>query len=170
MAPTTDVNNMILGISGEHKIIMEYVVNFDKSLKEKDYKTLSSQIKGLAGFLEEDLLKHFAVEEQFFFPAVLLTDPPLEAIQMVLELQKEHGRLERELEEFEGFADTADMLTSDLSSEDLTVLKRFIDELKKHAQVEIKEFFPLLDGSRKAIAHLKKLLKEASARGKSAEQ
>ena len=169
MAPAANINNMILGISGEHKIIMEYIVNFDKSLKEKDYKTLSSQIKGLAGFLEEDLLKHFAIEEQFFFPAVVLAMPSSETIGMVLDLQKQHGRLERELEEFEEIA-KGGLLTSDASAEDLSVLKRFMNDLKEHAQFEIKEFFPLLDGSRKAIAHLKKLLKQASDQGKSSEQ
>jgi len=159
MSKISNVNNEIAKISREHKIITEYVVKFNQSLKNRDKKFF----KGIADFfdfLEKDLLLHFQFEEIVIFPTAIVGESKYDNILMVMTLQKEHGMIENQLKnlmsEIKGLKQSHKKLTMEL----INKIKLFFNDLKTHAKREMTELFPMVDANPKSKALLKIYIKE----------
>jgi len=154
-----NINNEIAKISKEHKIITEYVVKFNKSLKNRD-KEFFKGIASFFDFLEKDLLLHFRFEEVVIFPAAIGGELKYNNILMVMTLQKEHGMIENQLKilmsEIKGLKRSHEKLTMEL----IDKIKLFFDVLKTHARREMTDLFPLVDANAKSKALLEIYIKE----------
>ena len=98
MSEAKDINNMVLRISNEHKIIFNYVVRFDKGLSSGDYEQARALIRLLATPMQLEMNKLFQLEEKILFSAALLSRPESAVVELVLVLQKEHGFMKRDFQ------------------------------------------------------------------------
>jgi hypothetical protein len=93
-SPSDSVNNPILKLSNEHRIIMNYVVRLEKALEEGDYSGLVASWKAVEVDFQREIQAHFSLEERVIFPSALLGLSTAESVVLVLSLQKEHGIVE----------------------------------------------------------------------------
>ena len=139
-------DNAVAKISKEHKIITEYVIKFNKSLKIRD-KEFFKGILTFLNFLETDLLQHFRFEEVVIFPAAIAGDPQYGNILMVMSLQKEHGLLENQLQILSAEINALKISREKLSNELIERIRIFLEELKKHAKREMTDLFPMVNAN-----------------------
>lgn len=145
------IDNEVAKIAKEHKIITDYVVKFNSSLKNRD----KAFFKGLAGFfdfLAKDLRGHFLFEEMVIFPAAIAAEPAYENILMVMSLQKEHGALEENLDALIIELNDLKLNRQKLTNELINQIKIFFDALKAHAKQEMTDLFPMVDATPRARA------------------
>lgn len=154
-----NIDNQVAKIAREHKIITDYVVKFNKSLKIRDKKFF----KGIATFfhfLEKDMLNHFRFEEVVIFPASVVGESQYGNIITVMSLQKEHGMFEHQIkllhDEIQGLQQAREKLTNDL----IDRIKQFLDEFKTHAKREMTDLYPMIDANPKSRALLEIYAKE----------
>lgn len=156
------IDNIVLKLSKEHKLINDYAVRFSRNLKNPD-SVFMDDLKSFLDFLQVDLNRHFRMEELIFFPAALNGHPSYETSLLVLNLQKEHGTLETMLKAIQ---------TSQIhlkEGKDLEKLLReivdFMDILKRHARLEVEELFPMIDANENCLALIKKYADEVKSGG-----
>jgi iron-sulfur cluster repair protein YtfE (RIC family) len=159
MSSIPSVSNIIAKLSGEHKIITDYVVKYNEKLKQKDEEFFNT-LNEFLDFLKQDLLKHFEIEELVFFPAAILGAPSYETTLMVMSLQKEHGSLEKQLQllikELKDSGVTRDRF-NDMGQE---LFKNFFEQLKIHAKRELIELFPMIDENPRSRSLIKSFAEE----------
>ncbi|MCD6584433.1 MAG: hemerythrin domain-containing protein [Desulfobacteraceae bacterium] len=154
-----NINNDIAKIAKEHKLITEYVVSFNKSLKSRD-KQFFKGIASFFNFLEKELLAHFRFEEVVLFPAALIGEPKYGHILMLMTLQKEHGILETQLQLLTAKIKHLQTSQKKLSNELIEEMRIFLDDLKIHAKREITDLFPMMDANPKVKALIEVYAKE----------
>jgi hypothetical protein len=91
-----NIDNPVLKISNEHKIIIDYAARFSKNRIKPD-PAFEKDLQTFLNFLKKDLNQHFRLEELIFYPAALNGDPSYATCLMVLNLTREHGMLETRL-------------------------------------------------------------------------
>ncbi len=156
-----NVNNMVAKIAKEHKIITDYVVTFNKSLKNQD-KEFFKGIASFFDFLEKDLLQHFRFEEVVIFPASIVGEAKYGNILMVMTLQKEHGILENQLQLLKSELNALKVNRQKLTNELIEKIRLFIDDLKTHAKREMTDLYPMIDANPKSKDLLEVYAKEAT--------
>ncbi|MGM0453385.1 MAG: hemerythrin domain-containing protein [Thermodesulfobacteriota bacterium] len=142
MQGSKNIDNAIAKLSQEHKLIADYVAKFSKGKSQKD-KAFFAQLNQFIEFLKKDLLKHFELEEYVFFPAAVNGSPSYDTALLVLNFQKEHGILEKELEAI--LARQNEIGPGKLDAALLKSIGSFFEKLKVHAKRELIELFPLID-------------------------
>jgi hemerythrin-like domain-containing protein len=160
MTEIQNVDNLVLRISNEHKIIADYVARFTKNRVKPD-RVFIDDLQTFLGFLKRDLNHHFKMEELIFYPAALNGDPSYATSLMVLNLTREHGILETRLKAIQAVEKRVE------KGKDREVLLdklgNFFDALKDHARREITELFPMIDANPKCMALLKRYEKEVKS-------
>jgi iron-sulfur cluster repair protein YtfE (RIC family) len=151
MTEILNIDNAVLKLSQEHKLIIDYAVKFSRNRKNPDPAFLDG-LESFLSFLRKDLTRHFKIEELVFFPAILNSDPSYMTSLLVLNLQKDHGSLENRLK-------TILALEKRLKEEKrrekmLEKIGHFLDDLKDHARREIQELFPVMDANESCMALL----------------
>ena len=146
------IDNAVLKLSKEHKLISDYAVRFSKNIKNPD-SAFMDDLKTFLSFLQKDLKEHFRLEELVFFPAALNGAPSYETSLLVLNLQKEHGILEMRVKAVR----TAEKRLKESKDRDkvLREIADFLEMLKNHARIEVRELFPMIDADEKCMALLK---------------
>ncbi len=154
-----NIDNMVTKISKEHHIIIKYIAEFNNRYKTRD-KEFFKGIASFFDFLEKDLLSHFRFEEVVIFPASMIGESKYGNILMVMSLQKDHGRIENQLQilisEIKGLKTSHDKLSNEL----IDRIKLFFDTLKAHCKREMTDLFPMVDANTKSKALLEIYLKE----------
>ncbi len=147
-----NIDNAVLKLSKEHKLINDYAVQFSKNRHNPDT-AFMDDLKSFLSFLQKDLKKHFRLEELIFFPAALNGEPSYETSLLVLNLQKEHGILEMRLKALR----TSEKRLQEEKDRDkiLREISNFLETLKDHARIEVRELFPMIDANKKCMALLK---------------
>ena len=144
-----NIDNQIAKIAKEHKIITDYVVTFNKSLKTRD-KEFFKGIATFFNFLEKDLLHHFRFEEVVIFPAAIAGETTYGNTLMVMFLQKEHGMLENQLQilgtEIKNIKTSHEKLTNEM----IERIRIFFEALKDHAKRELTDLYPIIDANAKS--------------------
>lgn len=108
-----------------------------------------SNIKSVEDFFERNVVSHFEFEEKVVFPAILLKATTEESVKLILELQKEHGVILKELEGFRKIVSESNFPLSKETNEILKTAGREIrDNLLRHAMKEDKELLPILEENR----------------------
>ncbi len=156
---TTDnsIDNVIARLSGEHKLIADYVVRFSKGVAQQD-EAFFSKLHEFFDFLKKDLLRHFEMEELVFFPAAVDGAASYDTTLMVLHFQKEHGILEKELEWM--LEQKHRFAPGQTDAALIETVTHFFERLKVHAKRELIELFPLIDADRRCKAMVKRYLEE----------
>lgn len=154
MNEAKEINTIMLRISGEHKIIFDYVVRFDKALSSGNYEQARVLIRLLSRHMQLDLIKHFELEEKILFPAALLSQPEPAVVELVLVLQKEHGLMKRD---FQRLGDIS--LSNEDPSAVIQMLKSFLDLLKQHTNREVTELFPWINKNPPCMALIEKYIR-----------
>jgi len=143
-----NIDNPVLKISNEHKIITDYVSRFSKNRENPD----PAFEKDLQSFLK-------------FLTAALNGDPSYATSLMVLNLTREHGIFETRLKAIQAVEKRVDeeMRKTALMEK----IGNFFDDLKDHARREIIELFPLIDANARCTALLKQYIQEVQSQDKS---
>lgn len=146
MSNTPFENNFILARSQEHKLILETVGDLEACLKFSSAKELIHNLKNVIETFREKLEIHQKLEEQVIFAAGLETIPSDTVINLILQLQKEHGIFEATI------ASVIDKLWNFEEDDRNRIaiqrdLERFIVLIKKHSLTEVKNLFPILSAN-----------------------
>jgi len=126
-----------------HEEVSEYLENLKEASDFLPEKEGWSKIKSMEDFFQRNVIDHFKFEEEVIFPPLLAGFATQGTIKLILELQREHGNILNELEEFQKI--TAKMSLDNEASEKLQAVgKKIIDNLLAHAKKEDKELLPIL--------------------------
>ena len=80
---------------------------------------------------------------------------------MVFPLQKEHGALEKDLERIVDTLRFGKERQANVEKELLALFDPFLDNLKRHAKIEIEELFPLLAKTKKCQTLIEKYMAQS---------
>jgi len=152
-----NIDNIIAKLSREHKLISDYVVKFAKGKLSMD-EGFFSGLDAFLDFLKKDLLNHFELEEMVFFPAAAIGAASYDTTLMVLSFQKDHGILEKELENILARKEKAGKGKTD--PELIEILSGFFSALKVHAKREFVELYPLIDSDPRCKTLVKQYLQD----------
>lgn len=164
MSQIQNIDNPVLKISNEHKIIIDYVTRFSKNRANPD-PAFADDLKIFLNFLKKDLKNHFRLEELVFYPAALNGDPSYATSLLVINLTREHGVLETRLKAIQAVEKRVGKTKA--REELLEKMGSFFDDLKDHARREIIELFPLIDANARCTALLKQYIQEVQSQDKS---
>jgi iron-sulfur cluster repair protein YtfE (RIC family) len=159
MSSNENVNNMTAKLAQEHKIITDYVIKLNEKLKAKD-KEFFNELNAFMSLLEKDLSRHFEMEEKVFFPAAIMGAAAYETTLMVMQLQKDHGALEKQLQSLIESSKLSDIKPETLSDIIVELLKDFFNRLKIHVKREMIELFPMINENPRSRSLLKSYAEE----------
>lgn len=125
----------------DHDRICESITQFDAILAARDLDGVVTRIGEIRPLLEQGLVRHFAVEEQFIFPAMLLGARDQQLVERILALQKAHGRMEEETRRILALLEAG--AAGGRDGELLELLARLLAELKAHAVLESEHVLPM---------------------------
>jgi iron-sulfur cluster repair protein YtfE (RIC family) len=104
-----------------------------------------SQIKPVEEFFKQHLVEHFKFEEKAIFAPLLAHTTKPDVIKLILELQKEHGCILNELNEFKKIVEKGDFPLDEDTLKKLNVIGRdIISSLLAHASKEDDLLLPML--------------------------
>ena len=154
-----NIANVVAKMSKEHKIVTDYIVRFKKSLNRQD-KEFFKEFNNFINFLQKDLLRHFEIEELFFFPAAARGDASYDTTHLVLGLQKDHGFIEGQLQLLMEEIKLADSWDEMMKGKLMEKMDRFFTVLANHCRQEFTELYPLIDGNNNCRALLKEYIEQ----------
>jgi iron-sulfur cluster repair protein YtfE (RIC family) len=170
------IDNVVLTLSKEHKIINDYVIEYRKMLENPDHDLQVQDLDTLFDLMERDLIRHFQFEEQIIFAAVLAGEQNSTIVNTVDVLQREHGvmleqlnsliadlkMLLKEQQNVEHDSTEKDVLNGSATHAKPTPIRgkidSFMDLMKKHARNEIENIFPVIDSDHEKMSCLNELL------------
>lgn len=153
--------DIVLRVSGEHKLITQYVIVLQEMLDKTEDPELTA-ITALLSLMENELTAHFYLEEKVFFK-ICLTHLPVEEHPLLTTLTQEHALLNQMLEEIrQGIQQISEQKES-WGDPLRKALQKFIDDLKDHAKKEITDLFPLLEAHVEARSELLATLQKLSS-------
>ncbi|MBF0227349.1 MAG: PilZ domain-containing protein [Desulfobacterales bacterium] len=154
-----ELNNVVLALSKEHKIIVDYVIGYKKIMEQQNAE-LPSKLDMLFSFMERDVINHFDFEEKVLFSAAII-GKYVEEIQIIIpKLREEHifflaevKYLLKQVKLF-GIFNEADM------EKFKNRVNLFFENLKRHSRDEIEKVFSFIDANKKNKDTAKKLLEK----------
>ena len=159
MISSQDSDEILSRLLKEHELIDSYTKTLQKYNNEGDKSQLQTHIVRLIDFFETDLIKHFAIEERYIFPAILLNSPSLENIGTTLKLTNAHGALTLEAENINDALKVTLENEQAISNQLSEHLQGFMEKLKGHAQEEMQTLYPMVSRSPQTVTSICSLLK-----------
>ena len=133
----------------DHRDVSEYLENFKEILGFLHEEKAWSELRPIRDFFERNVINHFKFEEEVLFPAILSKCATLESIKLILELQREHGAILKELEEFQKIiSESAIPLDKEITERVNIVGRRIIDSILPHALKEDDRLLPIIEKNR----------------------
>lgn len=133
----------------DHEDVSEYLESLREILGFLDNREAWSKVKPIENFFERNLIDHFEFEEKTVFPAILSRAATPESTKLILELQREHGSILKELEEFQKIISESTIpLDREMNARLNIVGRKIIDSLLLHASREDDELLPVLKKNR----------------------
>lgn len=143
----------------EHELIDTLSKVLQQYIRDNDKSQIRTYIAKMIDFFENSLIKHFAIEERFIFPAILMNSPSLENIAKILEITNHHGHLTLLAQQLTDTLKQSIESSEVLNSTTTERLQGFMETLKKHAQEEMQCLYPIVNKSPQTITHICTLLK-----------
>ncbi len=152
MGQVGDQGNLIERFIKDHlKEVSEYSKFLEDTLDLLYEEEIWTRTEPIQSFVKR-VIDHFEFEEKTIFPIVLSSYAMPESIKLVLELQREHGIMLRQLEELQeimGLRNTPPGDIVNLNKEIHTklvnvVMREIIDNILSHASKEDNELWPIL--------------------------
>ncbi len=133
----------------DHKDVSEYLEDFKEILGFLDEEKAWSKLEPIRDFFGRNVIAHFKYEEEVVFPVILSKCATPESIKLILELQREHGSILKELEEFQRIiSESAIPLDKQMSERINIVGRRIMDSILPHASKEDDKLLPILQKNR----------------------
>ena len=152
MGQVDDQRNLVERFIEDHlKEVTEYSKFLEDTLDLLYEEKVWIKAEPIEDFVKR-VIDHFEFEEKTIFPIVLSSYATPESIKLVLELQKEHEIMLRQLEEFQKIIGSRNTISGNaisLNKETHTkllnaMLREIIDNILSHASKEDKELWPIL--------------------------
>jgi len=155
----TKIDNVVLTLSKEHKIITNYVITYREMIAGFGSEYLAQTLSTLFSYMENDLSIHFNFEDQILFRAALAGASTENEIQgLIKELGDDHTWLLTEVDHISSYLKC---LVKDQKNIDEKIKARidiFIEKLKDHSRREMKDLFPFIDSDEDKIKLINKLM------------
>lgn len=133
----------------DHRDVSEYLENLREILGFLNEKKRWSELTPIKTFFERNVVTHFKFEEEVVFPAILSKCATSESIKLILELQREHGAILKELEEFQKIiSESAIPFDKEMCERVNIVGRRIIDSILPHASKEDDRLLPIMKKNR----------------------
>jgi hemerythrin-like domain-containing protein len=133
----------------DHEDVSEFVENLEEILGFLYEKLDQNNIKRIEDFFNRNIICHFKFEENEVFPKILSGAATSQSIKLILELQKEHGMILKQLESFQKIvAENRGSLDKETNRKIGLLVKKITEELQKHAAKEDDNLLPLLKENR----------------------
>lgn len=130
----------------DHESTSEYAEDLEKVLGFLHDEEAWRKIQPIDDFFKCNLIEHFNFEEKIIFPAILLKIANTESVKLILELQKEHGSILKELEAFRQIISGAKFpLDKDTAIRLGAVARNIINSLLAHAAKEDENLLPIIE-------------------------
>ena len=143
----TDWIDPLLRLIKYHEDISEFLENLEEILDFLHEEEFWSKIKQIENFFKRNVIDHFKFEEKMVFPAVLSRAATPDSIKLILELQREHGLMLKELEGFQKIISEI-QFDKERHARLNIVVRKIIDNLLAHASKEDNELLPILQKNR----------------------
>jgi len=133
----------------DHEDVSEYLERLEEILGLLQEQEAWNRVKPIEDFFQRNLIDHFEFEERMVFPVLLSAHATPETIKLILELQKEHGIILKELEEFRRIvSENVSPLDKETNVRQNLVGREIMESLLAHASKEDDELLPILKKSR----------------------
>ncbi|WP_027358983.1 hemerythrin domain-containing protein [Desulforegula conservatrix] len=155
----TRIDNVVLELSNEHKIITDYAITCREMLEGFSNEYLTQTLSTLFSYMENDLNNHFNFEEQVLFQAALSgTSTDTEIPKLVKEFNEDHAWFLTEVEHIS--SQLKSLLKGQKNIDDIAKgrIEIFMARLKAHSRKEMKDLFPLIDNDEDKIKALNRLM------------
>lgn len=149
---TDTQEDIVLRVSGEHKLIAQYVVLLQEMLNKIEAPELSACIT-LLSLMKKELTAHFYLEEKVFFK-ICLAHLPEKEHPFITTLTQEHALLTYMLDEIKQGIHQASEQKKAWGAPLRESIQKFINDLRNHAKKEITDLFPLLEAHAEAKSEL----------------
>jgi hemerythrin-like domain-containing protein len=132
-----------------HENVSEFVENYHKILSFSYENEGWDNIKRIENFFNQNIIHHFEFEEKKIFPVILLKTATPEYVGLILELQREHGIILKEVDLFkERISKNPDLLNKETSREIYDIVKKIKENIQRHAAKEDEKILPFLKKNR----------------------
>ncbi len=130
----------------DHEKISEYVENLGEILLLRYEEEGGDRIRRTEKFFKRNVVDHFGFEERIVFPAILSRIGTAESRKLIVELQKEHKLISKELQQFRNIISASTIpLEKETRGRLDALLKRIMDSLLRHASKEDVRLLPILE-------------------------
>lgn len=139
----------------DHIEVSEYLENLQELMGILIEEEGWSNIKRIEDFFKRNVISHYEFEEKTIFPAILSESSTPQSIKLILELQREHGIILKELEEFRKIVSENTIPLDEETNKRLNVAGRTIrGSILRHTLKEDKELLPILEKNRQIFDKL----------------
>ncbi len=133
----------------DHEDVSEYLEDLEEILGFLHEEETWSNIKPIEKFFKQNVISHFKFEEETVFPVILSRCATPESTKLILELQKEHRSILKELEEFQRIISENTFPLDEETNTRLNVVGReILDSLLVHTSKEDDKLLPILKKNR----------------------
>jgi iron-sulfur cluster repair protein YtfE (RIC family) len=154
----TNINNVVMTLSKEHKVINDYVAECRNMLEKTKKDNNPGNYEVFFYFMKKDLKDHFRFEEEVLFPAALTGKEDRALIDLVRKLREDHSRIEDRIDNLIEKMKT--MIKGNIGVEHALdgLTDELVREIKDHAKAEVVHLFPAIDSDRGKLKTLNQLL------------
>jgi|GEM_PF-988584 len=154
----THIDNVVLTLSKEHKIIKDYVIGCRSILEGKERPPQVRDLEILFNFMEKDMLRHFRFEEEILFIAAVAGEQDENLTRRVRLLKSEHGAMEEQIRIVRSRLNNTPDQDNPVDDETLKTINGLMETFKNHAREEIIHLFPVIDADKEKIRVVNRLL------------
>lgn len=155
----TKIDNVVLTLSKEHRIITDYAITYRETLEGFGAIYISQTIATLFEYMEADLANHFNFEEQIIFPAALYeTSSESRVARLVRKLKDDHVWFMSEITEITSSLKSTVSEHSGIDAWMKDRIDSFMDRLKSHAREEMRDLFPEIDADEEKLKTVNRLM------------
>lgn len=154
-----NIDNVVLTLSKEHKIIKNYVIECRKMLESQGHEYDTRNLGILFEFMAKDLIAHFRFEEDVLFEAALSGEQDHSLAELVRALKEDHVMIHDHIEELISEIKILIAQNKHVDQPANEKINLLIQLIKNHARNEMVNLFPVIDSDPSKIRVLNKLLK-----------
>jgi iron-sulfur cluster repair protein YtfE (RIC family) len=133
----------------DHEYVLEYDENLEKILSLGAEEDGSYNIEQIKDFFNRSIVSHFKFEEKVIFPPISSKVASAKFKKLVLELQKEHKIILKELDEFQKIVSGNKISFDEQIKIEINIMvRKIMDRLQRHALKEDEELLPIIEGNK----------------------
>lgn len=156
----SEIHNVVLILSKEHRIINDYAVVCRKLLEGPGQNDTVRNLLLLFERMEKDLADHFAFEENGLFQAAMAGEYPSDLSDLLAHLAQEHRAIIQGLDPLVARLTDLDRSQSPIDPVFHEKMDSFMTLIKQHAKNEMINLFPRIDSDPEKILALNRWMME----------